>query len=238
MSVLETLLELQAHDTAIDRLQHRRAAMPERVALREAAKSLEETEAVLGEVRSRRDDLLSQERRLDEESTALEAKAVAVDKKMYSGEVGSPRELQSMQADIDQLRQHRSQVDDRELEIIEQREMLDAEVALHEATRASQLAEVTRLGAVIGAAETEIDAELDVQSSARAALATSLDPQALATYERCRAQARGIGAARLIGDTCQGCHLSTPATEVERIRRLPADTFGFCDNCGAILVTT
>ena len=44
------------------------------------------------------------------------------------------------------------------------------------------------------------------------------------------------GVARLVGSTCQGCHLTIPATEVDRIRRQPAGTLAFCDNCGAILV--
>jgi predicted nucleic acid-binding Zn-ribbon protein len=41
--------------------------------------------------------------------------------------------------------------------------------------------------------------------------------------------------------TCQGCHLTIPATEVDRMRRHAAASDGvgelsFCDNCGCILV--
>jgi hypothetical protein len=45
-----------------------------------------------------------------------------------------------------------------------------------------------------------------------------------------------VGAARLVGTTCQGCHLTIPATEVDRIRKAPKGTVEYCDNCGAILV--
>ncbi len=55
-------------------------------------------------------------------------------------------------------------------------------------------------------------------------------------YERCRNQAQGVGVARLVGTTCQGCHLSIPATEVERIKKSAGDPLAYCDNCGAILV--
>jgi predicted nucleic acid-binding Zn-ribbon protein len=45
-----------------------------------------------------------------------------------------------------------------------------------------------------------------------------------------------VGAARLVGGTCQACHLALPATEVDRIRHLPPDAMARCDHCGAILV--
>jgi predicted nucleic acid-binding Zn-ribbon protein len=51
-----------------------------------------------------------------------------------------------------------------------------------------------------------------------------------------RARNNGAGAARLVGVTCQGCHLTVPATEAERIKRAPAGSVAHCDNCGAILV--
>ena len=55
-------------------------------------------------------------------------------------------------------------------------------------------------------------------------------------YEQCREKANGVGAARLVGSTCQGCHLSIPATEVARVKKAPPGTVEHCDNCGTILV--
>jgi predicted nucleic acid-binding Zn-ribbon protein len=58
----------------------------------------------------------------------------------------------------------------------------------------------------------------------------------LRLYEQIRTGNRGVGAARLVGMNCQACHLGLPATEVDRIRHLPADTLARCEHCGAILV--
>jgi len=59
----------------------------------------------------------------------------------------------------------------------------------------------------------------------------------VALYERCRANSPSkAGAARLVGHTCQGCHLTIPATEVDALRKAPPGTIAHCDNCGAILV--
>jgi predicted nucleic acid-binding Zn-ribbon protein len=98
--------------------------------------------------------------------------------------------------------------------------------------------EAERLRGVIAEAEKEIDAEVAEETAARADDAKQIPQQLLADYERRRATNRGAGVARLVGDTCQACHLSIPSTEVERIRKLPEGTVAYCDNCSAILVPT
>jgi predicted nucleic acid-binding Zn-ribbon protein len=155
---------------------------------------------------------------------------------MYSGEVSSPKELQSMQADIDQLRRHQRSVENRELELMEQREPLDATVADLEQQRATLSTEVDRLAAALGAAEAEIIAEMQSERTTRDEIAGSIDAALVREYDRCRAVAKGPGVAKLVGTTCQGCHLSVPAIEAEQIKRTGGQPLAFCDNCGAILV--
>jgi predicted nucleic acid-binding Zn-ribbon protein len=234
--MLDTLLELQTRDTAIDRLRHRRDTIPERAALDAVRTDLTAVEKQLADASERRDEVVGAERKLDDEAGSLEAKAAEVERTMYSGEVTSPRELQMMQADVDQLRRHRSSLEDRELEVMERRETLDAEVGELE-TRARELqADAARLESALSAAEAEIDEELAGERAARDELAATVDGALLDDYERCRERARGVGAARLNGTTCQGCHLSIPSVEAERIRKSPPGTVAHCDNCGCILV--
>jgi predicted nucleic acid-binding Zn-ribbon protein len=85
--------------------------------------------------------------------------------------------------------------------------------------------------------EAEIDEEVAREGSARARAAGGRAGALLADYDRARAHAGGVGAARLVGQTCQGCRLTIPRTEVERIKREGAAAgVAHCDNCGAILV--
>jgi uncharacterized protein len=107
---------------------------------------------------------------------------------------------------------------------------LVAQVAGHEATARAAKERIAAEEAVI---DGEIAAEVDVRATAVADIPADL----LADYERCRTATRGVGVARLVGNTCQGCRLTIPSTEVERIRK--GETEGevaHCDNCGAILV--
>jgi uncharacterized protein len=234
--MLDTLLELQSRDTAIDRLRHRRDTLPERATLDTFRTELGAVEKQLADATPRRDEAAREERRFDDEARSLEEKAAEVERRMYSGEVTSPRELQVLQADVDQLRRHRRSLEDRELEVMEHREALDAEVIQLEASARELGGDATRLESVLSAAETEIDAELAEERAARDELAASVDGALLDDYERCREHARGVGAARLNGTTCQGCHLSIPSVEAERIRKSPPGTVAHCDNCGCILV--
>lgn len=236
MGSFDDLLTLQNHDSAADRLRHRRTTLPERAELEAKRAAHAELESQRLEVAERRDAELREERRLDDEVRSLEAKAKAVDTKMYSGTVSSPKELQSMQADIDMLRRQARDREDEELEVLVRREELDAEVAALEAAQAALVAEMQALLGAVEAQEREIDAELAAEESARAALAPNIPETTMKLYEQIRAGNRGVGAARLVGMNCQACHLGLPATEVDRIRHLPEDALARCEHCGAILV--
>jgi predicted nucleic acid-binding Zn-ribbon protein len=236
MAALEDLLNLQTHDTAADRLRHRRATLPERATLAEQAAARLDLEAQLAEATGRRDEVAREERRLEDQIRSLEAKAKAEESRMYSGTISSPRELQAMQSDVEQLRRHVRQLEDEELEVMERREGIDGEVARLEAARATVQSEIDRLSAIIAEEEAAIDAELAVELAAREALRPGIPESMLGLYEQVREANRGIGAARLVGSTCQACHLALPATEVDRIRHLSPEAMARCDHCGAILV--
>lgn len=231
-----SLLDLQAHDSAVDRLRHKRQSLPERAALAERESALAALGEQATEARGRRDAVAREEKRMEDEMATLEAKWKAVDKKMYSGTVSSPKELQAMQADVDSIKRHAGEIEDAALELLEQREGLDAEVAGIEARIETAQAEVNQLVAAITEQEAEIDAELAVELSARDGIVPGLPAEILKIYEQVRKTNRGTGAAKLVGSNCGACHLSLPATEVDRIRHLPDDELVRCDHCSAILV--
>lgn len=235
-SQLDGLLVLQEHDVALDRLRHRRATLPERDVLARGVADLQALVALIDETRAQRDEVAREEGALDDEARTLQAKGNEVEAKMYSGEISSPRELQSMQADVEQLRRHQRTIENRELELMEAREPLDAQLAELEQRRDTLVAELDHTRQELAGIEAEIDAEAQEELTARVAIADTFDAALITVYERCRALARGVGAARLVGNTCQGCHLSIPATEVDRIKKTPPGTIAHCDNCGCILV--
>lgn len=235
-SQLETLLEVQEHDLALDRLRLRRATLPARGELESCERAIAQGERARDGERAEHATVAAEERRLDDESEALRERADDMNKRLYSGSVTSPRELQAMQADVEMLTRQRSDLEDTELEVMERREQLDARLAELDAQLAGLDAQREQLRADLGASEAEIDAEIAAEEAARAAVAETVGAALLADYERRRDRNRGAGAARLVGTTCQACHLTIPSTEAERIRRGGGADAAYCDNCGAILV--
>lgn len=233
---LEALLLVQEHDTARDRLRHRRIALPERAELEARTANLRTLDAQVHEIGAERDVVLANEKRLDDESQSFGARAEAANTKLYSGTTNSPRELQDLQAEVDLLRKSRSDLEDQELEVMEARELLDAQIAGLDADIAVVRADIERLQGAIAAAEAEIDEELAKEDTARAQQASAVPDALVADYERRRTQNKGAGAARLVGTSCTACHLSIPSTEAENIRKAAGASVAYCDNCGAILV--
>lgn len=233
---LAALLRVQERDTGLDRLRYQRSTLSERAVIRDR-RTLESQLAVDADsTRRDRDQTLAEERRLDDEAQDLARRAKEVDRRLYSGTVSSPRELQAMQADIDQLDRHRGAIEERELEVMEQREALDTQLAALDADLTRVQSELAELEASLRGRESALDAEIAVEEAARAEEAAAVGADLLADFERRRTQNHGAGVALLVGDTCQGCRLSIPATEVDRIRHDPDGGLAFCDNCGAILV--
>jgi hypothetical protein len=233
---LESLLLLQERDGALDRLQHRRDTLAERETVARLEAGMNQLASRRRGLAGRRDELSREERRLGDEAGALHDKAAEVEAKMYSGSVSSPRELQAMQSDVDQLRRHERAVEGHELEVMEALEPLDRDLEVLDAEHAALDTELRATRSSLERAEADIDREMSDERKARDSIAGAIDPSLVAEYERRRARAQGVGVARLVGSTCQGCHLSIPSTEVDRIRKAPEGSIQFCDNCGCILV--
>ena len=236
MSVADDLLQVQDHDTAADRLRHRRATLPELAQLASVGDRLAELEVALAEVTARRDDVARREKRLDDEVAAVTSKMAEVKGLLYSGAVSAIRELQAMEAEVEALTRRRTVLEDELFEAMEEREPLDARIAALEDERRVLDAEGSRLHAVVAEAQAALDGELAVELEGRAKAAAGLPPELATLYEQLRARSDGVGAARLVNGRCGGCHLTLPATEVDRLRRQPPDSLERCEQCGRILV--
>lgn len=233
---LADLLALQDVDTAIDQLRHRRATAPERARLAEA-------EAAAAGLQARRHGLQSRRQELGDAQAALEVQIEAgrsrrrqIDDRMRSGQVTAARDLTAMAEEMDHLAAHVSGLEDRELEVMEALEPIDAELAEVDADLAARAGEIAEHRRAVAAMEEEVDTQLAGAERQRADRAAALEPALLAQYERIRARAGGVGAARLVGSTCTGCHLEVPSMEVDRLRKAPPGTVMTCEQCGRILV--
>ena len=236
MTTPETLLKVQERDTAIDRLRHRRATLPERSALSVLDDRVADLEARITEITARSEAVAARQSQLESEVGTLEARIKEIERRLYSGTVSASRELQAMSAEVASLKRRRSSVEDEVLVAMEEGEPLSRQLETLDAERDQLDAESEGLRAVLVEAEVTIDAEITTESTARAAAADAVPPELILTYEGLRARLDGVGAARLVGSSCSGCHLVLPSAEVARVKKEPPDALVFCDQCGRILV--
>lgn len=235
-AALLRLLDLQAEDTAIARLQERRASLPEAARLKEFEDLLAELEADLEIANKQHAELVREQSRLEGEIEMIGQKIAREEQRMFSGAVANPKELSSLQAEVESLKRRRSGIEDQLLEVMEQREVSQATVDKLEAERDAASKEREELAAAVTRISGDIDAELAEHASAREQIPPGIPDDLVALYEKMRASKGGVGAAALSAGTCQGCHTKLPAVEAERIRKEKG--LQRCDNCRRILVVT
>ncbi len=232
------LLDLQAIDTARAQLTHRRATLPELAELARLAVQVDSVEVVLSQVRERLEELDGKIRALEREVDSVRTRAQRDTARMDAGSVTSARELESMQHEVQTLAIKQSDLEDRELDLMEQREAVAAELT----GAARQLEQLSADHAVTVAARDAAFAQIDTDdarySSERTELVAELPAELMELYERLRATHAGVGAAALRAKRCQGCQLELFGTALAKLAAAPEDDVVRCDECERILVRT
>ena len=75
------------------------------------------------------EELRKQQHSTEWEIDSLESKLTTVEKEIYSGRIGNPKELTNLQREVDGLKAKRSQLEDEVLEIMDKVELTEASVA-------------------------------------------------------------------------------------------------------------
>jgi uncharacterized protein len=232
----EVLMEVQQHDTTLDQLRHRRDTLPERGALVELAERRTRLERTAADVQAQVDELAGRQRKLEDHIAATAKRRHEIEQRMRSGAISASRDLQAMDHEVNQLFERQSHLEEDELVLLEEQEPLDSQLGELRSALASLSVEADRLTTAIAGAEAELEESLRAEEVQRKELANDLPEELSRRYEVLRSRLGGVGAARLVGDRCDGCHLTLPSVEVDRIRHLPPEEFATCTQCDRILV--
>ena len=231
------LLDLQARDAALARLEHRRRTLPELAVIADAHTRLAALRADVVRAETEVGDLDRELRRLEDDVDQVRRRAERDQQRMLSGAVPA-KELESLQHEVETLTRRQSDLEDTELEVMERRE--DAEARAGEVRAEVEKVTATRSEAeqARGKAFAEIEAEAAADTEARAALADQLPADLMALYEKVRAASGGVGAAMLRQRRCEGCRLELMGAELRAAQAAPPDEVLRCENCRRILVRT
>ena len=231
---LDHILELQELDLATDRMVARRQELESGGDLRVARERVEGLEERVGETRLALDSVDQEQRRLESEVASLDAKIGAEQRRLYDGSVANPKELESLQHEVEALGRRKSHVEDDVLSQMERREELGARLEPLQAELAEARDRLTEIGGESVKELEDIGRALAERTAERASLLPAIDDELLELYEDLRAQKKGVGAAALENGVCQGCHQKLSPLELERIKR--SEGIRRCEYCRRILV--
>lgn len=230
------LLDLQAVDSALSRLAHRRATLTELAEIERGDKRLAALRDDLVRAETRISDLDREQRRLEADVDQVRQRAVRDQQRMASGAIGSPKELESLQHEVDTLARRQSELEDKVLDVMERHEGVDSELAGLRSQMDEAVAERDRAVSGRDSAYAEIDAATDSAGAERGRIAAEIPEDLLALYERIRGSAGGVGAAPLRQRRCEGCRLELAGTELTAARNAPPEEVLRCENCRRIMV--
>jgi len=230
----DRLLELQAIDTAVDRLRTRRVQLESGADATAARREADEAENVLGELGLRLDALGRDQQRIEHEVDSLTQKSAAEERRLYDGSIVNTKELESLQREIENLKRRRADREDEMLAMMEEREGLEANAAVARAESDRLRARADETSSAGDAELTQVGIELETLAARREAIAPGIEPELLELYDDLRAQKKGVGVAELIDGVCQGCHEKLSAMEMDRIKH--ADGVRRCEHCRRIVI--
>jgi predicted nucleic acid-binding Zn-ribbon protein len=229
------LLDLQAVDTALAQLAHRRRSLPELAEIETVAREISalEDERVRAQVAV--DDLDRDIARFEKDIDQVRTRKTRDQSRLDAG--GSLREIEGLQHELATLNLRQSELEDAELELMEQRET--AEEALN-AVKARLAEAGQRRDAAEGrrdAAYAEIAKEQEFRTAARAPLAADLPADLVTLYDKIRTET-GMGAALVRAGRCGGCRIELYGADLARVKNAPADEVVRCEECRRIMVRT
>lgn len=231
------LLEVQRLDSTLQQLQRRRDSLPEAARAREIEVELGALETRLVAARTEVADRTLDLRKAENDVEQVVNRAKRDQERLDSGTAGA-KDLESLQHELVSLAKRQAELEDDELEAMQRVEDAAAALEQLEAQRTETLAEQAALAQELARLLAEIEVSRNEATLARIPLAAGIPADVLSLYDKVRADHGGIGAALLQAGTCQGCHISLDASQLESVRNAAADAVVRCDQCRSILVRT
>ena len=228
MTLAKRLYDLQQIDLDIQ---------SEQEALGDTSRQLGESETLLeakAELLAEQEHLAEIEERqrsLEWEIEDLRGSIAQVNDKLYSGATKNPKELLSLEKEVEIFKAKLRQKEDNLLDLMAEAEMTQDKIKLG-SERLKQLeGEWQREQETLTQRQAKVKKRLSDFNQRRQALTSEIAPQTLELYEMIRLR-KGQAVAKVEQGRCHGCHLNLSMNELQQAR---AGALAHCSSCGRIL---
>jgi predicted nucleic acid-binding Zn-ribbon protein len=186
-------------------------------------------------IRDREQEKLQQlehrQRDTEAELEDIGARQAAAGQSLYSGRIKNPKELSSLQQEIDSFKARSSQLEDKDLDIMEQIEQASAGVARAGAELTKLEEQWQREQRRLSQEKEELEADLAGLKEKRQEMLSGIEATAITFYRQLAAQKKQA-VARVAQGTCRGCGISLSAAWLQRAR---GGELVRCTSCGRII---
>ena len=232
------LLDLQAIDSKLDQLAHRRRTLPEHAEIDKATADHTALTSLVVAADAQQSDTARELVKAEQDVEQVTSRAARNQQRMDSGAVTSAKDLENLQHETGSLAKRQSALEDIVLEVMERLESAQTRVTELGARLEHSTVVLDEAVARRDAAFAEIDAEVAKVTRDRETVAAVIPADLLKLYTRLREQQGGVGAARLYQRRCEGCRVEFAAADLNAIKAEAKDAVVRCENCGRILVRT
>jgi len=228
MSLAKRLHELQQIDLEVQKEQETLAVISNQLGeselLCEAKVELRAEEGILAEIDKQQRDI-----ELDIEE--LQVSIAQVEEKLYSGKVKNPKELLSLEQEVNIFKVKLRQKEDGLLDLMTESEATQNKIKLNSERLKKLEGEWQQEQKVLVQRQAETQNQLLALNQKRSVLVTEISSEALELYEGVRLR-KGQAVVRVEQGRCQGCRLTLPVNEWQQAR---TGALVQCSSCGRIL---
>lgn len=196
------LLKVQALDTELDRIQHRRAHLDEQVRVDDLTTQSRVLADRLTAIGVEVADLSLEQRKADNDVELVRERAAKDAVLLESGTITDSKQLTHLQSEIASLARRQSDLEDVEIEIMERLEQAEHRLQDLASDKERLDADLAGARADLEQALRSLDASESGVREERAGLAATIPADLLEFYERLRREYSGVGAAKLFRGRC------------------------------------
>lgn len=229
-----SLLELSELDAELARIAHRAGHLPEQQEHERIQADHTAAADRLAALELALEDLDAQAARFESEIDAVRQRADRDRALLDSGQT-SAKQVADLQHELETLQRRQASLEDSLLELLEQREQLQAQATAETGVVDELATELARAEQSLQTASAELETTRAQRAATRAELAGTIDGELLALYERQRASG-GVGAGPLRGGQCGACRIEIDRGELARISAAQPEEVLRCPECSAILL--
>jgi len=228
MNVARQLYQLQELDLEIESDQR---------ALGQVTGQLGESQAVLrakaqlDSEQQRLEELKHQQHTAEWEIDDITTRIATAEESLFGGRIKNPKELASLQHEVETFKTRRDGLEEKALEVIDQVEQAEASLAEIKSRLEGLTADWQRQQKQLAEEQARLEAAIAELKQKRQLLSEQIEPQAVELYQALK-KGKGRAVARVEQGICRGCRISLPTTDLQRAR---GSNLVQCSSCGRIL---